>query len=238
MFSLLRWYVSGATLLQLAAELVWLCIAGVLAVYMGGARPLANTLMPALLLAILLVSMNGMFGLYRHAGRLKLPMYVGRLLLAMIVGAPLVYAATELLPGGDHFQHHLVPALALGFCGLVLVRHIVISPALRTLRPHRVLVLGTGWDASSVENSLAAMDSPGIQLVGFYPLGKVDESVVSARLIVDGSQPLEALVRELRVTEIVVAVRQQRGGVLPLNGLLECRLAGVQITDIARFFEP
>ena len=43
--------------------------------------------------------------------------------------------------------------------------------------------------------------------------------------------------RQLRVNEIIVAVRQQRGGVLPLRALLECRLNGVQVTDLARFFE-
>jgi sugar transferase (PEP-CTERM system associated) len=36
---------------------------------------------------------------------------------------------------------------------------------------------------------------------------------------------------------VIVAVRQQRGGVLPLRSLLDCRLDGVQITDLARYFE-
>jgi sugar transferase (PEP-CTERM system associated) len=44
-------------------------------------------------------------------------------------------------------------------------------------------------------------------------------------------------VRNLGIDEIIVAVRQQRGGVLPMRGLLECRLAGVRITDLPRFFE-
>jgi len=48
---------------------------------------------------------------------------------------------------------------------------------------------------------------------------------------------IEDLVKRLGVREIIVAVRQQRGGVLPLRGLLECRLNGIQITDLARFFE-
>ena len=48
---------------------------------------------------------------------------------------------------------------------------------------------------------------------------------------------LEDTVKRLRVNEIIVAVRQQRGGVLPLRSLLECRLNGVRVTDLARFFE-
>jgi sugar transferase (PEP-CTERM system associated) len=49
--------------------------------------------------------------------------------------------------------------------------------------------------------------------------------------------PLEQAVRQLKINEIIIAVRQQRGGVLPLRELLDCRLAGVQVTDLARFFE-
>ena len=44
-------------------------------------------------------------------------------------------------------------------------------------------------------------------------------------------------VRQLKVNEIIVAVRQQRGGVLPLRSLLDCRLDGVRVTDLSRFFE-
>jgi len=34
-----------------------------------------------------------------------------------------------------------------------------------------------------------------------------------------------------RVNEVIVAVRQQRGGVLPLRDLLECRIHGVRVVD-------
>ena len=43
--------------------------------------------------------------------------------------------------------------------------------------------------------------------------------------------------KHLNIDEIIIAVREQRGGVLPLRALLECRLAGVQVTDLPRFFE-
>src|SRR5262249_49806430 len=44
-------------------------------------------------------------------------------------------------------------------------------------------------------------------------------------------------VKRHRVTEIVIAVRDRRGGVLPVQELLECRLRGVAVTDLASFFE-
>jgi sugar transferase (PEP-CTERM system associated) len=39
------------------------------------------------------------------------------------------------------------------------------------------------------------------------------------------------------VTEIIVAVRDQRGGVVPMDQLLECRLAGVPVRTLEGFYE-
>ena len=100
-----------------------------------------------------------------------------------------------------------------------------------------MLVLGTGPEARVVEASLTAADHPSMQLVGFYALEKAQETAVSPRRIIAHAGSLEETVRRLGINEIIVAVRQQRGGVLPLRALLECRLNGVHVTDLARFFE-
>jgi len=68
-------------------------------------------------------------------------------------------------------------------------------------------------------------------------LEQEQHALVSRRQVIARSGPLEATVKQLGVHEIIVAVREQRGGVLPLRSLLECRLNGVQVTDLARFFE-
>ena len=96
--------------------------------------------------------------------------------------------------------------------------------------PHRVLVLGTGPEARLVEASLATASSVGIRLVGFHALEKVQRTVVSRRRIIAQTGPLEETVKRLDIDEIIVAVREQRGGVLPLRALLECRLNGVRVT--------
>ncbi|MFV8823913.1 TIGR03013 family XrtA/PEP-CTERM system glycosyltransferase, partial [Thauera sp. WH-2] len=43
--------------------------------------------------------------------------------------------------------------------------------------------------------------------------------------------------RKLRVDEVIVAVRERRGGVLSLRELLDCKLAGLRIRDLSSFFE-
>ncbi len=239
MVSRFTWLVAGATLVQLGAELSWLIAAVVLAIRLlgeaGGAG--IDTILPAVLFAVVMVSLNGAFGLYRRDHKLSFGIYVSRLFLALLIGAPVAYLISEVLPGGETFQHTLGAAVILAFGGLIVVRHVVVSPLIRTLLPHRMLVLGTGPEAKHVEASLTVANAPGMQLVGFYPLEKVQEMAVSPHDLVARGKSLEETVKNLGVNEIIVAVRQQRGGVLPLRSLLECRLNGVQVTDLARFFE-
>ena len=177
-------------LLQLAAELSWLFVAAILALALHGnsTRPL-GTLAPALVFAVLMVFLNGAFGLYRRDHKLRFGEYVTRLFLAMLIGAPIAYLVAAVLPGGDDFQSTFREAVVLAFGGLVLVRQVVVWHLVPALLPHRVLVLGTGPEARVVEASLAAADPPGLQLVGFYTLEKVQECVVSPRNIIASAGP-------------------------------------------------
>jgi sugar transferase (PEP-CTERM system associated) len=61
------------------------------------------------------------------------------------------------------------------------------------------------------------------------------ESGAAARRI--NHDQLLRTVRDLKVSEIVIAVRERRGGVLPLRQLLDCKLDGVRVMDLASFYE-
>jgi sugar transferase (PEP-CTERM system associated) len=239
MFSSLRQNFPPATLAQLAVELLWLFAAGVGVLHVASQLTSQGRaiVVPALVFALLILSLNGAFGIYRRSEKITTGGYVLRLLLAPAIGVPLAYAVANVLPGGREFQEHLDLVVLVGIGGLLLVRHILVLPLVTTLLPHRVLVLGTGPEARLVEASLAAAHPPGLKLCGFFPLEKVRETVVSPNQLVAAGTPLNDAIRDLRIDEVIVAVRQQRGGVLPLRELLDCRLAGVEITDLARFFE-
>jgi sugar transferase (PEP-CTERM system associated) len=226
-------------LAQLAVELLWLFAAGVAVLRLASqlANPAAAVVVPALVFALLMLSLNGAFGIYRRGEKVTTGAYVLRLLLAPAIGVPLAYLVANVLPGGREFQEHLDLVVLFGIGGLLLVRHAFVLPLVTTMLPHRVLVLGTGPEARLVDASLASASPPGLKLCGFFALEKVPESVVAPGQVVARGTPLADAVRELRINEIIVAVRQQRGGVLPLRALLDCRLEGVEITDLARFFE-
>jgi sugar transferase (PEP-CTERM system associated) len=239
MVSLLRREVSGATLLQLGADLSWLFIAVILADRLegglGSSQP--KIAVPAFVFALLIVAVGGAMGLYRQDRKLAFGTQVSWLFLALLIGVPIAFLVAQLLPGGDDFRKMLGLVVLIAFTGRIVLRHVVVEPLLERLLPHRVLVMGTGAEAKDVEASIIAAGSPGLQLVGFYPLDKVTEVAVSPSRVLAGGTSIQDTIRRLDIDEIIVAVRQQRGGVLPLRGLLDCRLSGVQITDLPRFFE-
>jgi len=225
-------------LFQLAAELSWLFAAVLLMLQMEGMQATERHDLAALALvfATVMIGLNGAFGLYGRSRTLSASGYVLRVILAPAIGIPLAFLIARVLPGVELPSSWLV-AILLALVGLLLVRHAIVLPLVGTLLPHRVLVLGTGPEARLVESSLTATDPLGVRLVGFYSLEKMQESVVSGSRIIARGSSLEDTVRQLRIDEVIVAVRQQRGGILPLRSLLDCRLNGVQVTDLARYFE-
>jgi len=239
MVSLLRQNITSATLLRLGADLACLFVVVILAVRLHGHHTpsLEALAVPALAFAVLIVCLNGWVGLYRRDRKLPFVAHVGWIFFALLLSVPAAYLLAILLPNGEIFQEILGSVLVMAFGGLVIVRHAVVGPLVTTLLPHRVLVLGTGAEARVVEASLNDADTPGLQVVGFYALEKVQETVVSPNRVLAKVGPIEDLVKRLGVREIIVAVRQQRGGVLPLRDLLACRLNGIKVTDLAGFFE-
>jgi sugar transferase (PEP-CTERM system associated) len=240
LFNVLRQNVSGATLFQLVVELSWLFIAILLVVRLDAGQSgvqHSDVALIAFVFAATIICLNGAFGLYRRSQTLSTGAYIVRVILAPAVGIPLAFLGAQLLPGPVAADDKWLLAITLALIGLLLVRHAVVLPLVGTLLPHRIFVLGTGPDARLVEASLTATQPLGMRLVGFYALENPQEAVVSPGRIVARSGPLEDVVRQLGINEIIIAVRQQRGGVLPLRGLLDCRLNGVHITDLARYFE-
>ena len=100
----------------------------------------------------------------------------------------------------------------------------------------RVLVFGTGDEAKAVASALGDPSLRGMQLVGFMPSGNDEQITVAHEFVFQGRQLLD-LVDEESVNEIIVAVRERRGGVLPLRELLDCKMRGVRVFDLSSFYE-
>jgi sugar transferase (PEP-CTERM system associated) len=109
-----------------------------------------------------------------------------------------------------------------------------------TVLERRVLVVGVDERASKIERLNGHSRSP-YTTVGFVPFGQEVKcsslsytKVISGR-IMENPGELSRLAGARNVDEIVVASRERRG--LPLESLMECKLAGVTVTDFPSFWE-
>jgi sugar transferase (PEP-CTERM system associated) len=174
-------------------------------------------------------------GLHRpRHGEAVLP-FVGKFLLSMALGALLCHVLFALFPPITPFAASIPDAVVMGAVGLVAVR-MALSGAQSGALSHRVLVLGTGPEAAAVDATLSRLAHRGVQVVGFYQTDAAHPVSVPRERIL-ASTPLQETIRSLRIREIVVAMREQRGGRMPLDDLLSCRLQGVPVTDLPALFE-
>ncbi len=99
----------------------------------------------------------------------------------------------------------------------------------------RVLVYGTGRSAAAIAGLRRRADQRGFVVTGFVrPEGESVE-IPEERVLSSSSELLE-LSEALDVDEIVVAMDDRRRA-FPIRELLECRLAGVDVTELLTFLE-
>jgi sugar transferase (PEP-CTERM system associated) len=234
--AVLRQYLSVAAVGQLLLEAAWFVAAMVLAVGLQRhGRGLSDIVWaPALVYAAVVVAANALAGLYKSDRKTPLLHFLWRALGALTLGTAAAYVALFLIPGGPSVQEVLVDAAVLAFAGFVFLRKGVFARADRLA--NRVLVIGAGEEAVDLEHAFEAFRHGKPAIVGFYPVPGRATVVPPVRLL-SRAEPLAATVRRLHATEIIVAVRDQRGGIVPMDQLLECRLAGVPVRTVEGVYE-
>jgi sugar transferase (PEP-CTERM system associated) len=234
--AVLRQYFSAAAVVQLLIEAGWFVAAMVLAVGLQRhGRGFSDiVLAPALVFAALIVAANGAAGLYRGDRKTPIGRFLWRTLGALAIGTGIAYGAFFLVPGGRNLQDVLLDASVLAFAGSVLLRLGIFARS-ESLTP-RVLVIGAGAEAMDLETALEGFRHGKPDIVGFYPV-RDRETVVPAARLLSHQETLSAAIRRLRATEIIVAVRDQRGGVVPMDELLECRLSGIPVRTAESVYE-
>lgn len=190
----------------------------------------------AVLFAVGILVFNSVLGLYDRVHRRTVSQTSARALLSLFLSLPLSYVIFRLSPvkleNGKVFMLALMTGLIVMLMHRVYATHI--GP--RALMRQRVLVYGSGAPASRVGKSLKSSD-PNVDLVGYYAAPNEATNEVSDWALLSREKSLTDIVQEARVDEIVVALTERRGGSMPLRELLDCKLQGVRVLDIATYFE-
>jgi len=240
MVNLLRYHASVAALGQLMVDAGLFFAALLLAVLMQrpSTQPLISILPSALLFGSIMALMNAAFGLYRREHPLEDGAFVRRAILAMLIGFPIAYAVYFTGSRGTVLQDATPYAVLFGLSLAIALRKPVLARTTGALFPRRILVIGSGHAAFEVDQTVRALPAASTVVVGFVPLATREEGIAVPReRLTPPGMAITTLVSRLRVDEIVVAAREQRGGVLPIGELLACRAFGVRISDLSGFFE-
>ena len=183
-----------------------------------------------------LLLINTAAGLYRPAGGRSLKEWWIGAALAMAFALILSYVAFDAMPlelvGGETLRW-----LTMLCVGGVVAHRVYAAYADEARRPYsRVLILGTGTSAQLVTRTIEHSQRA-IKIVGYVSGPHEPESAIDAAKLLSGPLSLKDRAVGLRVQEVIVALSERRGGGMPMDELLECRSAGVRISDLSTYFE-
>ena len=175
------------------------------------------------------------FGLYSERQRARTIGILVRVVAS--VGAGIAIAA---------LGFYLIPHLWIGRA-VLLIAGLLVVPLMLLLRlgfsrfvdpttfKRRVLVYGTGQRAKPIAGLRRSSDQRGFVLVGFVQPPGEELALPQTRLVPGEGMLLEKCTSH-EVDEIVVAMDERRQG-FPIRELLDCRLAGIDVTDLSTFLE-
>ncbi len=233
-------YLHRRTLLQIFFDL-GLIIVALLAVVLAQGEA-AGQVIPfaashGLSLAGCMFVINSATGFYQHAHNRSVTESCARALLALLLALPLAYGIFSLLPANAADKRDLLTLAAMAAVAAILVHRVYAAHAGAQSRTRtKILIFGSGEAAKSVGNTLRAAD-PHAQIVGYFAGPNEGDPQVLRSEVIEPSGSLTETALKLGVDEIVVALSERRGGSMPLRQLLDCKLYGIRVVDIATHFE-
>lgn len=169
----------------------------------------------------------------RHTGAQLILKYTA----SAVIAAGMLWAMIAMTAPAAIVTGHIMTALASGYAVLMVWRifvHLLIDSA--TMR-RNVVVLGAGRGAKTFNDALRrSCDRRGLAILGFIPAAGDEDNALEPGRLLHSRTSLARLCARMRVSEIVIASDDRRGG-LPVKELLECRFHGIEVTQAASFVE-
>jgi len=237
-------YISRPTILLISVELLLLLVIFFLGIHIRSIGWVESTQVPflsflpeaAIFVFVMIMSMAVM-GMYQIDSRPSFKDIIYRLMPAMIICFGLMAFIFYLMPEIYLGRGTFLIIMVLSFFGILLIRLMLFKwLSMGTLQP-RALVLGIGESANELirqNEEDSSYQTP--KIIGFVPfLG--EERHVPAASVLPNTGSLVSLVKQYDVGEIIIATQERRGGSFPIQELLECKMNGIKVIDIATFFE-
>jgi sugar transferase (PEP-CTERM system associated) len=192
----------------------------------------------AVAFALGMIAVMSSMGLYQPELSNKSPSIRLRQVAAFLLGFVIMGLVSYLMPSSLYPRPFALGAtvMVVALAGSVLVRAAFHKWTNLGAFKSRVLVLGTGSRVMKLAES--AQRNPNHQVVGYIALKPAKHYIPLPYILpMTPEDSLLSIVEKHAIDQIVVAVRDRRGGGFPVEQLLECRLKGVNVIELPSFFE-
>lgn len=188
--------------------------------------------------AVVMALMYGLAGLYRP-NPIRITAVAVRTVMALAIGAYVTALAMRSVADRGYVEQLIPAAIVYLGIGMLIVRGGIYIAQSTKLLP-RTLIVGTDMEAFKLANELRASGRAIREVVGLLSTGTTAAALEGPspdwRIFPRGNC-ISQLIQEYGIDEIVVAVQEQRGGSLPMDELLACRISGVPVLSVAAFVE-
>lgn len=182
---------------------------------------------------IVMLSMIAM-GLYQTAMREGVFGLLLRLIVAYFLSVMALASIFYVFPNLFLGRGVLVLSVVFSFIGIFLLRELFFKTVPNIFK-HRILVLGTGKKASTIAELRRKSDQFGFVVMGYVHLRGTEDFIDQSHII-----KLKMALKDYcvinEIDEIVLAVDDRRKS-FPVKDLLDCKMSGIELLDLATFFE-
>ena len=234
-----HWF-SWRTIAQMLFDLSFVIVGMIIvAMWVGNDLPInaKHLVIFAVILGVTMLVINAWLGFYQRIHHRTVTESRARAVLSLYLAVPIAYGLFAMLPMATLSREFMQLSAMSAVFGMLINRVSVShSSSATTSITRRILVFGTGSQALGVKRALNKSD-PTAEIVGFFPSPNEEAPVVPEMQILSRSKTLTDTAKALKVDEIVVALTERRGGSMPMRELLDCKLHGIRVLDLASHFE-
>jgi sugar transferase (PEP-CTERM system associated) len=233
-------WVQPATIIGVVSDFAFILLGiGIAFAWVGHGLPVELDVVAlySVVLALTMLMLNASLGFYHRVQTHTFMQTRARAILTLHLSIPIAYGLyLLLLPDTTVNKQFLQLAVMGAVFGMLVNRLRAYHMPPPQVMMSRVLIFGCGDKALEVAKIIAKSDRY-VEIVGYVPAPTGEKTAVPPEQIIASDGSLAMTARKHDVDEIILAITERRGGAMPLRELLDCKLYGVRVLDLATHFE-
>jgi len=129
----------------------------------------------------------------------------------------------------------LVYSFILAFLGILICRYVFYTYIKQSSLKKRILIIGAGKNAKKLIGKDGNYIHVGYEVCACVNINNAEIAVENQKVVTD-EQTIYSIAEELDIDEIVLALDDRRCQ-FPMDDLLDCKVAGIDVVDLLTFYE-